>query len=393
MPGPLDGLKVLDFTTLLPGPFATLILADMGADVLRAGSGSRPDLVELLPPFIGSSGVSSKLAYLGRGKRAITLDLKKPRSKEIVHRLIQTYDVLIEQFRPGVMAKLELDYDRLKHVNPELVYCSLTGYGQNGPMEQRAGHDINYLSQAGVMSYSGRKETGPVLSAFQAADLAGGSQSAVIAILAGVFCRNATGKGQHLDVAMTDCMAPFNALAGTDFLVDGLGPKREEHLLNGGSLYDFYETSDGEYMSFGGLEPKFSAAFLEAIGRPDLVSGGVVPGNLSEVKKEVRAIIRSKTRDEWVRIFRDVDACFEPVLSLEEALTSPHSEARGLVVSVPAGGGTTVRQLAHPIKFSETAPHYRHIGCKPGTHNREVMTELGYPEEEIELMRQEGIFN
>jgi len=393
MPGPLDGIKVLDFTTLLPGPFATLLLADMGADVLRIVSGSRPDLVELLPPFIGSSGISSKLAYLGRGKRAITLDLKKSRSREIVHLLIQTYDVLIEQFRPGVMAKLELDYDRLKHVNPKLVYCSLTGYGQSGPMEQRAGHDINYLSQAGVMSYSGRKETGPILSAFQAADLAGGSQSAVIAILAAVVCRNTTGKGQHLDVSMTDCMVPFNALAGTDFLVDGRSPEREGHLLNGGSLYDFYETSDGEYMSFGGLEPKFSAAFLEAIGRSDLVPGGVAPGNLVQVKKEIRAIIRSKTRDEWVRIFREVDACFEPVLTLEEALYSPHSEARGLVVSIPAGDGSTVRQLAHPIKFSKTAPEYRHIGCKPGTHNREVMTELGYPEEEIEQMRQEGVFD
>ena len=368
-------------------------MADMGADVLRIVSGSRPDLVELLPPFIGTSGISSKLAYLGRGKRAITLDLKKSRAKEIVHRLIRSYDVLIEQFRPGVMAKLELDYDRLKQVNPELVYCSLTGYGQNGPMEQRAGHDINYLSQSGAMSYSGRKETGPTLSSFQMADLAGGSQSAVIALLAGVFCRNATGKGQHLDVAMTDCMVPFNALAGADFLVDGRIPEREQHFLNGGSLYDFYETLDGEYLSFGGLEPKFSAAFCEAIGRPDLVSGGVAPENLVEVKEEVRAIIRSKTRDEWVSVFRDVDACLEPVLTLEEALTSPHSEARGLVVSVPARDGSVVRQLAFPIKFSETAPEYRHIGCKPGTHNGEVMVELGYSDEEVEHMRRDGVFD
>lgn len=291
------------------------------------------------------------------------------------------------------MEKLELDYDRLKQVNPKLVYCSLTGYGQNGPMEQRAGHDINYLSQAGVMSYVGRKDTGPTVFAFQVADLAGGSQSAVIAILAGVISRNATGKGQHLDVSMTDCMVPFNALAGTDFLVDGRNPGREGELLNGGSLYDFYETRDGEYMSFGGLEPKFFAAFCEAIGRPDLISGGVAPPNLAEVKEGVRAIIRSKTRDEWVEIFRDVDACFEPVLTLEEALNSPHSQARGLVISVPTRDGSDVRQLAFPIKFSETAPQYRHIGCKPGTHNREVMTELGFSDEEIEYMKQDGVFD
>ena len=191
MAGPLQGLKILDFTTLLPGPYATMMLADMGAEVLRVVSGTRLDLTTLLPPFIGKENISAILAYLGRGKKSLTLNLKDPRAITIVQQLLAEYDILIEQFRPGVMAKFGLDYDSLKERLPRLIYCSLTGYGQTGPMADRAGHDINYLARSGLMAYSGRKETGPVLTGMQIADIASGSYNSAVGILAAVVHRPA----------------------------------------------------------------------------------------------------------------------------------------------------------------------------------------------------------
>ncbi|MEK7373463.1 MAG: CaiB/BaiF CoA-transferase family protein [Thermodesulfobacteriota bacterium] len=392
MAGPLKGLKILDFTTLLPGPYATMTLADLGAEVLRIVSGSRPDLTTIQPPFLPGTNLSCATAYLGRGKRCMALNLKAPRAGEIIRRLMADYDILIEQFRPGVMAKLSLDYETLKVANPGLIYCSLTGYGQTGPLKNRAGHDINYLARSGIMSYSGRKTSGPCLTGIQIADVASGSNNAVIGILAAVIHRQRTGEGQHIDVSMTDGVVAFNAISGAAFLVDGTENRREEGFLNGGSLYDFYETKDGQYLSFGGLEPQFFAAFCETIGRPDLIPGSVAPPELPRVKEEVREALKTKTRDEWMALFAKVDACVEPVLALGEALADPHVSARGLVVEVDLPGEGTVRQLGHPIRYSATPPEYRSAGVPAGTHTREVLRELGYTDAEIEKFEKTGLF-
>ncbi|MBU2227102.1 MAG: CoA transferase, partial [Proteobacteria bacterium] len=356
MAGPLKGLKILDFTTLLPGPYATMTLADLGADVLRVISGSRPDLAAFMPPFLPGTDLSCAAAYLGRGKRCVALNLKDPRAGVIVRRLVAVYDIVIEQFRPGVMAKFGLDYETLRETNPALIYCSLTGYGQTGPMKDRAGHDINYLARSGVMAYSGRKDSGPCLTGMQIADVASGSNHAVIGILAAIVHRRQTSEGQHVDVSMTDGVIAFNAFAGTAFLADGSEIGREEGFLNGGSLYDFYETKDGAYLSFGGLEPQFFAAFCETIGRPDLIAGSVAPPDLPRVKEEVRRILKGKTREEWMALFGKVDACVEPVLSLGEALGDPHVSARDLIVEIDLPGGGKVKQLGHPIRYSATPP-------------------------------------
>jgi crotonobetainyl-CoA:carnitine CoA-transferase CaiB-like acyl-CoA transferase len=393
MAGPLQGLKILDFTTLLPGPYATMMLADMGAEVLRVVSGTRIDLTTLLPPFIGKENISAIQAYLGRGKKSLTLNLKDLRAVKIVHQLLNEYDILIEQFRPGVMAKFGLDYEKLKAVNPALIYCSLTGYGQTGPMSARAGHDINYLSRSGLMAYSGRKETGPVLTGMQIADIASGSNNSVIGILAAVVHRQQTGEGQYVDVAMTDGVMAFNAMVGAAFLADGQELEREGHLLNGGSLYDFYETSDGRHLSFGGLEPQFFAAFCRAIDRPDLIPGTVVTADLPQIKNEVRKILKTKTREEWGELFKNYDACMEPVLSLAEAFSDPQAQERKMAVELPLPGGGSVKQIAHPIHYSETAPEYRHIGVPAGTHTNEVLKELGYSDQEIAEFEKTGLFN
>ncbi len=393
MSGPLQGLKILDFTTLLPGPYATMMLSDLGAEVLRIVSGSRPDLTTLMPPIIEGTTLSATSAYLGRGKRSMTLNLKDPRGVRIVQELIKTYDILIEQFRPGVMNKFGLDYSKLKELNPSLIYCSLTGYGQTGPLTGRAGHDINYLARSGLMSYSGLKETGPVLTGMQIADVASGSYNSIIGLLAAIIYRQTTGKGQWIDISMTDGMIAFNAMVGAAFLSDGQEPGRQGHLLNGGSLYDFYETKDGQYISFGGLEPQFFAAFCQAIGRPDLISGSVLPANVHQVKQEVRQIIKTKTREEWTVCFQQWDACVEPVLTLAEALNDPLVSERAMVVEMPLPGGGTVKQLANPIKFSETPPQVDQVGLPTGTHTKEVLRELGYNEQEINLFEETGLFN
>jgi alpha-methylacyl-CoA racemase len=393
MAGPLKGLKILDFTTLLPGPYATMMLADLGAEVLRVVSGSRPDLADFMPPCLPGTTLSCMTAFLGRGKRSLALNLKDPLAGTIVLKLIENYDILIEQFRPGVMAKFGLDYETLKTVSPSLIYCSLTGYGQTGPLKNRAGHDINYLARSGIMAYSGRKATGPSLTGIQIADIASGSNNVVIGTLAAVVHRQHTGEGQHIDVSMTDGVIAFNALAGAAFLVGGTEMRREEGVLNGGSLYDFYETKNGEYLSFGGLEPQFFTAFCRTIGRPDLIPDGVAPRDIARIKEEVRAILRMKTKDEWMALFGKVDACVEPVLELGEALRDPHVEARGLIVDVDLPGGGKVKQLGHPIRYSASPPEYRSAGVLAGTHTREVLRELGYAESEIDAFEKKGVFS
>ena len=393
MPGPLQGLKILDFTTLLPGPYATMILADMGADVLRILSGSYPDMASFLPPFLPGSDLSCNIAYLGRGKRCLNLNLKMTSAVDIVHRLIKKYDIVIEQFRPGVMTRLGLGYEDMRTVNPSLIYCSLTGYGQTGPLKNRAGHDINYLARSGLMHYSGTKDKGPSLTGMQIADVASGSNNSVIGILAAVIHRKDTGEGQHIDISMTDGVMAFNSMMATTYLAGAAEPQREQELLNGGSLYDFYETKDGLYISFGGLEIQFYATFCRIIGREDLIPFGIITPNVEKVKKEIREIFLQKTRDQWTEIFSQVDACVEPVLSLAEAIADENTRVREMVVEFDLPSGEKLKQIANPIKFSATKQEYRSLGCLAGNHTHEVLLENGYTEEQIKEYEKEGVFN
>lgn len=391
--GALDGLKILDFTTLLPGPYATLMLADMGAEVLKVSSAGKYDLVLDYGERVEGTDISACQAWLGRNKKTMFLNLKTPEAKEIVRQLIMDYDIVIEQFRPGVMQRLGLGYEDLRRINPRLIYCSLTGYGQTGPLRDAAGHDINYMSRSGIISHAGRAGSGPSLMNFQIADIAVGSLNSVIGILAAVISRQATGKGQFVDVAMLDGCVPFNSLDGADFLVSGRQPRREGQLLNGGSMYDYYETSDGGYMSVGSLEPKFWEAFCRGIGREDLIAGTVRPENASEVKEEIRSIFRTKTRAEWTNIFSKLDACVQPVMDLQEALLEdPQIRSRGMVVDVdmPLHDGTKVKQMATSIDLSETPCEYRFAGYPLGWHTKEIIESLGLDYDDLQA---KGVFD
>ena len=391
--GSLDDLKILDFSTLLPGPYATLMLADMGAEVLKISSASRPDIVLDYPPFIGDTGVSASQAWLGRNKKTMFLNLKTGEGKAVVKELVKEYDIVLEQFRPGVMEKLGLGYEDLKAVNPKLIYCPLTGYGQTGPLRDAAGHDINYMSRSGIISQAGRRESGPSLMNFQIADIAVGSMNSVIGILAAVNYRKNTGKGQYIDVAMMDGCVPFNSLDGAGFLVSGKEPKREGERLNGGCIYDFYETKDGEYLSVGSLEPQFWSRFCTAIGREDLIEGTVYPPNIDEVKAEIRGILKTKTRDEWVEVFSHYDACVQPVLNLKEALLEDEQvKEREMVVDVklPLHEDVSVKQLATAVKLSECPCEYKFAGYPTGYHTKEVIEQLGMDYAELKA---KGVFD
>ncbi|MBB5182107.1 CaiB/BaiF CoA transferase family protein [Catenisphaera adipataccumulans] len=377
--GALDDLKILDFTTLLPGPYATLMLADMGAQVLKITSRTRKDLVEDWPPQIEGTKTTATWAWLNRNKETMWLNLKEPKAVEAVEKLVQEYDIVVEQFRPGVMDRLHLGYEDLKKINPKLIYCSLTGYGQTGPLAHRAGHDINYLARSGIASASGRKSSGPALYNFQIGDVASGAMNLAVSLLSAVHYRDRTGQGQAVDVSMTDGLIPFNSMDGACYLAGAAQPEREAQTLNGGTFYDFYETKDGRYMSVGSLEPKFFKRLCETMGHPEWDRQNVKAGLKTEFLK--------KTQAEWIEIFRDADACVEPVLDLREASQDEQTNARGMWPNVPIPEtGKTIRQMGCPIRLSKCPPAYRHAGYPAGTQTEKILRSLGYTEAEIEKM-------
>ncbi|MCO7577170.1 MULTISPECIES: CaiB/BaiF CoA transferase family protein [Pseudomonas chlororaphis group] len=391
MQGPLASLKVLDFSTLLPGPFASLLLADMGAEVLRIESPTRMDLLRVLPPH--DHGVSASHAYLNRNKRSLALDLKRPEALEVIRQLLQDHDIVLEQFRPGVMERLGLGYEALKAINPRLIYVSITGYGQTGPYKDRAGHDINYLALAGLASQTGRRDQGPLPLGIQAADIAGGSLHGLIGLLAAVIARQHSGQGQHLDISMTDCVFSLNAMAGAGYLACGVEPGMEQQVLNGGSFYDYYRSRDGRWLSVGSLEPVFMQQLCQALGRPELAVQGLspMPEQQRALKQALQIEFEKHDFAELCQLFAGLDACVEPVLSLAEAVEHPQLQARQLLSQVPREDGSLQTQMACPLKFSDGLPEPRHIGARLGAHSDQVLAELGYSAERIEELRRSQV--
>lgn len=373
---PLSSLKILDFSTLLPGPYATLMLADMGAQVLRVESPTRPDLVRTLPPMIDDDSAAHH--YLNRNKQSIALDLKKPQAIDIVKKLVLEYDIVIEQFRPGVMQRLGLDYATLKTINPQLIYCSITGYGQTGPYQQRAGHDLNYLAIAGVASYTGRADSGPLPLGIQLADLAGGSHHAVMGILAADIQRRETGIGQHIDISMTDAAFALNGMVAAGTLASGVDIKPEQDWLNGGSFYDCYRTQDNRYLSIGGLEPPFIKGLSAALNEPALLA--LVDLHNPEVQQRLKPllqeIIEQKSYSQWCDIFSQLDCCVEPVLTVSEAAKHPQIKAREMLIDYRSQGGARLKQVACPIKFSASQQNEPTPAPVTGASNSEILAAL-----------------
>ena len=382
----LNGLKILDFSSLLPGPLATMMFADLGADVIHVESENRVDLMRIMPPY-DEDREAFIHQHLNRSKRSLTLNLKSPEAVEIVKKLIVDYDIIIEGFRPGVMKRLGIDYETLREVNPRLIYCSITGYGQTGPFANRPGHDNNYLSVAGVLDHSRHKDKKPVAMGIQIADVYGGTMHAAVGVLAAALHREKTGEGKYIDVSMTDAVFAMNALYGSQFFGSGRSPQPEEEILNGGTFYDFYQTKDGRYFSVGSLEPQFRKLLCEALDIPELIDSTFNDSSYTQrrFKEAVCDAFKSKTYAQLLEIFNeDFHGCVEPVLTFEEACDHPQIQSRNMIVDVPKPNGTTQRQIGTALKFDGVEPSYKFVGAKMGAHTEEILTQYGYTTEQIE---------
>ncbi len=382
----LQGVRVLDLSRLLPGPFASLVLADLGAEVdkLEEIGG---DYLRHMPPQVGpgGAGVNAMFAAINRGKRSIALDLKKPRGREALLAMLPRYDVLLEQFRPGVLDRLGLGHERLRQANPRLIVCALTGYGQTGPLSQRAGHDLNYLARAGVLGQQGPADRPPATPGFQLADMGGGLWC-VVGILAALAQRGRSGAGCVIDVAMVEASMGF-ALGGFGLMFSGKHVERGNEPLTGALAgYSAYETKDGKHMSLGALEPKFLQAFCEGAGLPFEMST-LMPGpHQAELKARFAEVFRGRTRDEWVAFAKERDCCLEPVLAPEELATDPHMASRRMFFELDSAWGR-LRQMRTPLadRGSRPAPP-----PELGQHTAAILREAGFDDAAIESLKAEG---
>lgn len=388
----LAGIRVLDLSLLLPGPFCTMLLADYGADVIKVDEPA-PRARNPLAAEGEEPGMSPADRYLNRGKRSLTLNLKTDEGREIFRTLSADADVVVEGFRPGVAARLGVDHATLSAQNPRLVYCSISGFGQTGPMAKVPGHDINYVSYAGILGTCGRPDAPPTVPPVQLGDLFGGAMMALSGILMALLARQSTGKGKWVDVSMADGAMALLSIHAADYLARAIAYERGNMPLTGMfPCYDVYRCADGGYVSIGPLEGAFWKNLLAGLGREDLLPGQYAVGRDGErVRTELGKAFAEKPRDEWVRIFSGKDVCLAPVLSLPEALDHPNARARGMVVEVDSPLGGRDRQLGLPIKLmgeTESPP-----GAPPrlGEHDDEILCGIGYDAFRIAALREMGV--
>jgi alpha-methylacyl-CoA racemase len=392
---PLSDVRVLDLTRLLPGGFCSMLLADFGAEILKVEDTGMGDYVRWAPPFYGGEeqqalGTRSALYLaLNRGKRSVRLDLKSEEGREALLRLVASHDVVLEGFRPGVLDRLGVGYERMREANPGIVYCAITGYGQSGPNTGRAGHDMNYLGLIGLLGMTGERDGRPIQAAGQIADLGGGALMAAFGVLAALRERDRSGEGQLVDVSMADGALSWLAMEAGRYFCDGTVTRRGEHQLAGALIcYYPYEAADG-WVTCGALEPKFWANFCNGVGRPDLIESQFQsPG--SDAWSEVAEIFRSRTREEWKAFNDEHDAMIEPVLDLDEALRSDLVRQREMVTELEQPEIGTVRQLGVPVKMSRTPGRSDRPAPAFGEHTDEVLREAGYSDEEIAAMKESG---
>jgi crotonobetainyl-CoA:carnitine CoA-transferase CaiB-like acyl-CoA transferase len=375
---PLSGIRILDLSRLLPGPYCTLLLADLGAEVVKIETPLVGDYARTIAPDSGGEAV---FGAVNRNKKSVALNYRHPRGREVLLRLVREADVFVETFRPGATRRWKIDYEAVRTINTRIIYCSLSGYGQDGPYANRAGHDLNYIALGGLLALNGVAGGPPIPPGVQIADLAGGMLAAM-SILAALTGRERSGQGAYLDVAMLDVVISWIApVAGAQFLGTGKNPERGQMPLSGGfPCYNVYETADEKFISLGALEPHFWTAFCAAVERNDLV-GRQFDADATPL---VAAILSERTRDEWLLRFHEVDACVEPVNALDEMMQDPQVRHRGLV-----RGTGSAQQFGSPFRFTGRPPE----SSAPtlGEHTRQVLTQAGMDDQELQELAAAGV--
>jgi crotonobetainyl-CoA:carnitine CoA-transferase CaiB-like acyl-CoA transferase len=386
--GPLAGVRVLDLSRLLPGGYCTLMLADMGADVVKVEEPGRGDYIRFNPPMVGTESAPHRA--LNRGKRSMTLNLKSPEGAGLLTRLAEHADVLVESFRPGVLERLGVGWPQLSARNPRLVYCAISGYGQDGPYRDRAGHDLNYMGYAGAASITGPRGGPPVVPGVQVGDMGGGGMLGAIGILAALFDRERTGRGRFVDASMMDGAFSWLSIHMGAFLADGVVPEPSAmHLSGAHACYRIYRAGDGKYLTVGALEPQFWRALCEALGVPELIPRQFGPPEEADaVAAELQALFDTRTRAEWLELLADLDACVGPVNDFAEAVRDPQVVARRLIAEVDGeaiGPGPAV-------KFDPPAEGALRPAPGMGAHTADVLEELlGVGAQELAGFRERGV--
>lgn len=380
---PLKGVTVLDLTRLLPGAFCTMMLADFGAEVIRiedpsrgdGQGGRRPHFAHELPFFVA----------LNRNKKALALNLKADKGREIFLRLAEKADVVVEAFRPGTAQRLGIPYDVVRKVNSRIVYCSISGYGQTGPYRDKVGHDLNYIGLTGVLAMTGTRDGRPAIPIVQIGDIAGGGLMATCAILSALHHVARGGEGQHLDVSIFDGLISVMNVHIVRSQIENETPGPGDSFLTGRFLcYDVYRTKDGEHVTLAALEPKFWKSFCETVRRPEWIPYQYATGPIGDrIRGELEEMFLSRTRDEWARVFESTDSCVEPVQKLEELFCDPHAVHREMILDTEHPEEGRIRQVAIPVKFSATPCAIRGHSPSFGEHTEEVLRRIGLCDREI----------
>jgi len=379
--GPLAGVRVLDLTRLLPGGFATAMLADLGAEVIKVEQPGQGDYMRWDDPKIGDESAHNWTN--DRNKKSIALNLKDPNAVAALKKLAETADVVFEGFRPGVVDRLGVGYEDIKAINPKIVYCSLTGYGQTGPLVKEPGHDLNYAARAGITGITGPKDGVPTLIGVQIADLGGGALISIAGILAALYRAATTGEGDYVDVAMTDGAFAWTSIWMGDHFATGEVPKAGEMMLNGASpCYQVYECSDGKYLTVAAVEEQFFEVVCEVVGQPELKSTQFESDKIDLW----REIFLGKPRDEWLDLFKGHDACVGPVNDFAEAASDPQLTHREMIVDLERPGHGTFKQIGSPIKLKEHPAQIRTASPGLGEHTVEILSEAGLSPEEIDVL-------
>jgi len=389
---PLEGIRVLDLSRLAPGPFCTMVLGDLGADVIKVEGPREGKLAPTGRGILVDEERGAAYNSLERNKRSIVLNLRSEAARQIFYQLVKKADVIVEGFRPGVVKRLKVDYDTVKEMNSRIIYCSVAGYGQDGPYHNLVGHDINYISIGGALGIIGLPGGAPVIPANLVADFAAGGMNSTIAILAALIAREKTGRGQYIDMGLADGVVSLMASALSGHFSGRATPVRGNDLLTGGvPHYNVYETKDGKYVSIGCLEPWFYENLCRALGREDFIPHQDATGEKKEeIFSAFRQIFRTRTRDEWFDYLSQWDICVGKVYDIDELSSDPQLVHRNMIVELDHPKFGKVKQVGISQKLSDTPGSIRRFGPLYGQHTDEVLLDLGYTKKRIQALRKEG---